>query len=58
MCRLKEEKGHLPLYVINFYNMTSQAASWDGSHYAKGVNFMKANIIFSFLDKLRQHGLF
>ncbi|KAK0065484.1 hypothetical protein Bpfe_004917 [Biomphalaria pfeifferi] len=41
------EKHNVP--VIKFYNMTSQVLSYDGSHYGKGVNDVKAHILLNYI---------
>ncbi|KAH9507552.1 hypothetical protein Btru_051433 [Bulinus truncatus] len=39
--------------VLRFYNMTSLALSYDGSHYGKGVNDVKAQIILNYILEQR-----
>ncbi|KAK6979686.1 hypothetical protein BgiMline_020672, partial [Biomphalaria glabrata] len=41
------EKHNVP--IIKFYNMTSQVLSYDGSHYGKGVNDIKAHILLNYI---------
>ena len=47
----------LPLYVFNTFNLTAPVASYDGAHFALGVNKMKVKVLVNFIRLLGERGL-
>ncbi|XP_046357073.1 uncharacterized protein LOC124135675 [Haliotis rufescens] len=43
--------------VFNTFNMTDGMTSFDGQHYGLGMNVAKANVILSYLNELKNIGL-
>ncbi|XP_071115266.1 uncharacterized protein [Haliotis cracherodii] len=43
--------------VFNTFNMTDGMASFDGEHYGLGMNVVKANLLLSYLNELKNRGL-
>ncbi|KAL8616007.1 hypothetical protein ACOMHN_014969 [Nucella lapillus] len=42
--------------MFDTYNLTSNMMSFDGTHYGFGVNFMKAKILFHYIQELASQG--
>ncbi|XP_046578092.1 uncharacterized protein LOC124285859 [Haliotis rubra] len=43
--------------VFDTFNMTDGMTSFDGEHYGLGMNVAKANVLLSYLDELKNRGL-